>query len=468
MTTEMGLYCNQDVVVTNALFKALQSKADLHLPPKLWDTERMVAKIIRDQKIHGVLFDEPKALHLYAELSREYTQYADKMRVLFPSICKMKGTYTSARTIYKRDNKPKGILKGIECFKIEVVEFNPNSRAHIAIALTRKYGWIPTKLTPTGQPQVDESVLSELPYPEAKSLAWLMLIKKRLGQVHDGDNGWLKMIKSDGRIHGSVNTNGAVTGRMTHSQPNLAQVPKTTHGPDGVLWGSEGGWGADSRALFVAPRGRVIVGCDASGLELRMLAHYMARWDNGAYAKVILEGDVHSVNQKAAGLPTRDNAKTFIYGFLYGAGDAKIGSIVGRSAHAGRKLKTQFLNGLPALKALSEGVKGKAKSQKHLRGLDGRILRVRHQHAALNTLLQGAGACLMKFALVNLHATADASRYDFILNIHDEYQAEVDIEYAEEFARLAEEAIRKAGRDLNLRCPMDAEAKIGNNWQETH
>jgi len=368
----------------------------------------------------------------------------------------------------KRDNKRLGYRAGVECYKIEVCEFNPNSRAHIEISLKRKYGWNPKKLTPSGQAQLDESVLKSLPYPEAKDLAWLMLLKKRSGQVHDGDNGWLKVVKDDGRIHGSVNTNGAVTGRMTHSTPNMAQVPRVVHGPDGVLWGAKGVWGADCRSLFKAPEGRVIVGCDASGLELRMLAHYMSRWDQGEYTKVILEGDIHTVNQKAAGLPTRDQAKTFIYALLYGAGDAKIGSIIGKGAYAGKKLKKRFFENLPALGYLSEAVSSKASKQKHVRGLDGRILRVRHQHAALNTLLQGAGACVMKWALVNLWETADPTRYAFILNVHDEYQAEVDEDYAEEFARLAEEAIRQAGRDLGLRCPLDAEAKIGTTWQETH
>jgi len=467
LTDEMLLYCDQDVVVNNKVFGYLKQKEETHLPPSLWDTERIFCLLMRKQKMFGVLFDEDRALKLYSEIQKEYNQYAEDMRSIFPPIFKMKGTFKTCRLTPKRDNSRLGYQAGTEVWKCEVVEFNPNSRQHIATSLTIKYGWVPTKLTPTGQPQVDESVLKSLPYPEAKSLAWLMLLKKRLGQIHDGDNGWLKLVKDDGRIHGSVNSNGAVTGRCTHSGPNMAQVPATHSGPDGVLWGAEGVWGADCRALFKAPAGRVIVGCDASGLELRMLAHYMARHDGGAYVKVILEGDVHSVNQKAAGLPTRDNAKTFIYGFLYGAGDAKIGEIVGGSRGKGRALKKKFLSGLPALKALSEGVQVGAK-RGFLRGLDGRILRVRHKHAALNTLLQGAGAALMKKAAVILWQTADPKRYDFILNVHDEWQAEVDEDYAKEFAGLSEEAIREAGRQLGLRCPMDGEAKIGNNWMETH
>jgi len=467
MTPAMGLYCNQDVEVTKALYKELQKKHTLHLPPKVWDMERKVALIIRNQKMHGVSFDEPRALKLYAELSREYNLFADKLRTLFPAICKLKGGYKTSRFVPKQDNKRLGYKKGVECFKIEVLEFNPNSPIHIEIALKRKYAWKPTKFTKTGMASTDEAVLSALIYPEAKELAKMSLIKHRLGMLHDGKGSFLKSVQEDGRIHGDVNSNGCVTGRMSHSKPNM-NVPKTQVGPDGVLWGRAGIWGADFRALFTASDGRKIVGCDASGLELRMLAHYMSRFDGGAYAKVILEGDIHTVNQKAAGLPTRDQAKTFIYALLYGAGDAKIGSIVGKGAYAGKQLKKQFFSNLPALGALSAGVSEKARKQKHLRGLDGRILRVRHQHAALNTLLQGAGACVMKQALVNLWESADTSRFDFVLNVHDEYQMEADLGYPKELAGLAEEAIRKAGVDLGLRCPLDAEAKIGNNWQETH
>lgn len=458
---EMGQYCCQDVKVTAGVYEVMRGKAPVYLTPSVWDMERKVAYIIAQQKIKGVLFDSAQALNLYAEIQKEYNKHSEEVKSVFPPLCKEKGTM-----VPKRDNSRLGYKAGVPVTKIEVVEFNPNSRQHIAQSLINKYGWNPTKLTPTGQPQVDEAVLESLPYPEAKSLAWLMLLQKRLGQLYDGDNGWLKCVnKTTGRIHGSVNTNGAVTGRMTHASPNLAQVPSTKHGKDKqILWGAEGGWGAECRRLFGAPKGRKFVGCDASGLELRMLAHYMNDPD---YVRELLDGDIHTANQKAAGLETRDQAKTFIYALLYGAGDGKIGSIVGKGPAAGKKLKAKFFGNLPALGRLVQGVTTKAKGG-YLRGLDGRILRVRHQHAALNTLLQGAGACVMKTALVILWESADTSRFDFVLNVHDEYQAEVDEDYAEEFARLAEEAIREAGRQLKLRCPLDAEAKIGNNWMETH
>jgi DNA polymerase I len=476
MTPEMGAYCNQDVRVSLKLYRKLLTRP---IADTCWEMEKKVARIISEQERFGVYLDQERALGLYTELSKAYQTQADHVRQMFGDQVQPNGTMGGLR-IPKRPNKTRGIIKGDPSdpkrlgwyTNIKVVEFNPNSRQQIARALEVKYGWQPKKFTPSGQPQVDEKILSALPYPEAKDLAWLLLLKKTMGQVHDGDNGWLKVVDPEtSRIYGRVNTNGAVTGRMTHSKPNLAQIPSTHHKADGsVAWGAEGKFGADCRACFTATpgTGRVIVGCDASGLELRMLAHYMAFYDRGAYAREVLEGDIHSANQRAAGLATRDQAKTFIYGFLYGAGVAKIGQIVGKGPAAGKRLQQKFLANTPALKALREAVGTKARRDKCVKGLDGRILRIRHQHAALNTLLQGAGACVMKMALVILSETSDPERYDFILNVHDEFQAEVDEDYAEEFGRLAVEAIRDAGKRLNLRCPLDGEYKIGQSWQETH
>src|SRR5690606_31621074 len=185
-----------------------------------------------------------------------------------------------------------------------------NSRTHIYKRLKDKYNWKPKEFTEKGTPKVSEEVLESLPYPEAELLNEYLMIQKRISQLAEGHSAWLKMVRPDGRIYGSVITNGAVTGRMTHNSPNLAQVPAVN-----VPYGKE------CRSLFTVPDDRVLVGADASGLELRCLAHYMARFDKGAYARELLEGDIHTANQKAAGLPTRDNAKTFIYAFLYGAGD---------------------------------------------------------------------------------------------------------------------------------------------------
>jgi len=339
--------------------------------------------------------------------------------------------------------------------------FNPGSRHHIYRVFKEKYDWKPQSFTPSGEPKIDEQILSTLKFPEAELLSEYFLLDKRIGQLAEGNQAWLRLVKS-GRIHGSVNTNGAVTGRCTHSHPNIAQVPACGK-PSG----------AECRALFITRTGWKLVGADASGLELRCLAHYMAHWDKGEYVKVLLEGDVHTANQEAAGLPTRDNAKTFIYAFLYGAGDEKIGSIVGAGRKVGKALKDRFLKMLPALGYLVGTVK-QAAGKGYIKGLDGRMLRIRSSHAALNTLLQSAGAIIMKYALVEADRLLQKAGYqpgvdyEFVGNIHDEFQCECRPEIAEEVGNIFVEAIRNAGKFFDFKCPLDGDYKIGDSWRETH
>jgi len=271
---------------------------------------------------------------------------------------------------------------------------------------------------------------------------------------------WVDAIEIDGRVRGYVNPIGAVTGRMTHSKPNMAQVP-ASYSP----------YGKECRKLWTVPKGYKLVGCDASSLELRMLAHYM---NDSDYTEEVISGDIHSANQKSAGLATRDQAKTFIYAFLYGAGDEKIGTIVGgdRKKHysfIGRTVKKQFLDNTPALKSLRERVTTASK-RGYLIGLDGRRIWVRSEHSALNTLLQGAGAIIMKKALVLLdeYAILKGIDYKIIGNIHDEIQSEVHEKDAKVFGEIAVMAIKKAGEEFNLNCPLDGQYKVGETWEQTH
>lgn len=351
---------------------------------------------------------------------------------------------------------------------MKTVVFNPNSRDHISNRLMKIYGWKPVDRTPSGKPKVDETVLSKLPYPEAKKLAEYMMIQKIIGMLAEGDNAWLKLQK-DGRIHGSIITNGAVTGRATHSRPNVGQVPSVKKP-----------LGAACRELFgTYPQ----LGCDVSGLELRMLGHFMALHDNGEYAREVIEGDIHTINQKAAGLPTRDHAKTFIYAFLYGAGNGKIGSIVGKSPMVGGKLRKKFLTKVPALKRLQSGVQAACETRGHLKGLDGRILHIRSSHAALNTLLQSAGALVCKqwivefVRLLKQHGLYQTD-VKIVAWVHDELQIEISenlvcSEENEDELRslvgdICVEAIERAGAHFNLRVPLTGEYKIGNNWKDCH
>lgn len=479
---EMDDYCDQDVVVCQALFKLQMTKG---LSQEAIDLEHAVAPILSRQERYGFLFDQRLADRLERELLTKRQEIADKLAAVFPP-----WQVVHKEGISKVNNKKLGRVKGEPYRTMKTIVFNPGSRDHIAHVLKTRYGWKPQEFTNEGKPKVDEEILSALKYPEIPLLIDYLTVAKRYGQLaspppkilKDGSTSkakkkseaWRDHVKQDGRIHGRVNQNAAVTGRMTHSNPNIAQVPKVQVSKAGILKGLEGGWGFECRSLFTVPPGKKLVGADASGLELRCLAHFMALYDGGAYAKVLLEGDIHTENQQAAGLPSRDNAKTFIYAFLYGAGDEKIGSIVGKGRKHGKLLKDKFLQGLPALAKLVKGVKKKAKECGYLRGLDGRRLHVRSDHAALNTLLQSAGALVMKKALVLLDWSIQKAglvpgvNYEFVANVHDEWQIEVDEEHAEMVGKLAVEAIRRAGDAFKFRCQLDGEYKVGNNWAETH
>jgi len=332
--------------------------------------------------------------------------------------------------------------------KDKVTIFNPGSRKQIAERL-QGLGVTFKKKTEKGNIIVDEKVLDGIDLPEAKAVARYMMLQKRVAQI----DSWLKAVKDDGRVHGRVITNGAVTGRMTHLSPNMAQVPAVS-----------APFGTECRSCWTVDEGNSLVGIDASGLELRMLAHYM---DDEDYTNEILNGDIHTANQRAAGLETRPLAKTFIYAFLYGAGDAKIGAIVGGNSYTGRRLKETFLSNTPSLERVRGDTHIEAQSGV-LAGLDGRKLRVRSEHAALNTLLQGAGAIVMKQALIHLSDRLKNIPHRFVANVHDEWQIETTKHYADTVGRIGVRAIRIAGETLNLRCPLDGEYRVGNNWAETH
>ena len=277
------------------------------------------------------------------------------------------------------------------------------------------------------------------------------MYQKRVSQI----NSWNESVEEDGRVHGFVIPNGAITGRMTHRNPNMAQVPS-----------SNSPYGSQCRAVWSVPDGYKLVGIDASGLELRMLSHYM---DDEDYTNEVINGDIHTANQNLAGLESRSQAKTFIYALLYGAGDEKLGSVAGGGRSVGTRLRQSFFDNLPAFKSLKNRV-GSASERGYLKGLDGRKLFVRSEHAALNTLLQGAGAVVMKQALVLFDREIKKERLDahFVANVHDEWQVEVLEKDAERVGQLGVEAIVAAGEHLDLKCPLDGEYNVGNNWSETH
>jgi DNA polymerase I-like protein with 3'-5' exonuclease and polymerase domains len=439
-------YCLRDVSVLRSLFTHLETLiVDKGFSQESVGLEHQVAAIINKQEKNGFKLDTIHATCLLAELKGKMSAINDKMQDLYPPY-----------EVERISEKTGKVLKP------EVVVFNPASRQQIAEKLIG-LGWKPKKFTeptanyPQGQAIVDEAVLMSLKYPIAQLIAEYMMLGKRIAQIES----WLEVVGNDGRVHGRVITNGAVTGRMTHMKPNMAQIPNS---------GSP--YGPECRQCWTVEEGNVLVGADASGLELRMLAHYMK---DEKYVKTVTEGsskdgtDVHTVNQKAAGLQTRDQAKTFIYAFLYGAGPAKIGSIVGGSAGAGQKLIDAFLKGTPSLQRLRDKVSVYA-SKGYVPGLDGRKIWVRSEHAALNSLLQGAGAIVMKKALVILDEKFRRNKIDakFTANVHDEWQIECSPDIADVVGKAAVQSIKEAGIAYNLRCPLDGEYKVGRNWRETH
>ena len=432
LSDEMIEYCIADVELTERVHQWLEMQLDKEgFSQQAIDLEHRVGWITTEQERNGFKLDVPYAEKLMMDLMFEMNNIEASLQDIFPPIIEERWSEKTGKRL-----------------KDKVTVFNPGSRKQIAERL-QSLGIKFDKKTEKGNIIVDEKVLDGIDRPEAKAVARYMMLQKRVAQI----DSWLKAVKDDGRVHGRVITNGAVTGRMTHQSPNMAQVPAVS-----------APFGTECRSCWTVEEGNVLVGIDASGLELRMLAHYM---DDEDYTNEILNGDIHTANQRAAGLETRPLAKTFIYAFLYGAGDAKIGAIVGGNSGTGRRLKERFLHNTPALEELRRGIDRQAQSG-ILTGLDGRKLRVRSQHAALNTLLQGAGACVMKQAVVHLADKLRNIPHKFVANVHDEWQIETPAHYADTVGRIGVRSIRIAGETLGLRCPLDGEYRVGNNWAETH
>ena len=457
---EMMNYCVRDVELNTKVLEELR-KESKGFEKDCISIEQGVAKIMKQQEADGFEFDMPLALGLLAELREKKQLIESEVHETF----KPKWVDTKQVTPYiKKDgNLSKRGMTDEEyqrCLDTDnynpfmrqtLQEFNLGSRKQIGEYLI-DFGWKPDRFTPTGQPIVDEKTLSKITHiHEAKLIADFLLLQKRIAQI----DSWVEAVKDDGRVHGFVIPNGTITGRMAHRNPNVAQVP--SHGSP---------YGKECRSCWIVKDGYKLVGVDASGLELRMLAHYM---DDKEYVNEIINGDIHTANQNFAGLKSRDQAKTFIYALVYGAGDEKIGSIIKGSRTAGKQLRERFLSSLPAYRTLKERV-DRAATKTFLKGIDGRKLYIRNKHAALNTLLQGAGAILMKKALIMLDDILKLNTIDyrFVANIHDEWQIEVKESQADFVGEMAVKCIIDAGEHFNLRCPMDGEYKVGGNWSETH
>ena len=454
---DMVEYCEQDVRVNELVYQRLLRDLDGFGAESLM-LEGQVQGIISQQIKNGWLLDQEKAFGLLAKLKERKFDLEDEVHEKFKPLptfikeitpkVKKDGSYSVVGLKFLGEQWTTAVAP---FSRLDYPEFNLGSRQQIGRYL-QYFGWKPETFTEKGQPIVDESVLNKVKgIPEAELIGEYLMVQKRIAQIQS----WVDAVQDNGRVHGYVNSNGAVTGRMTHSKPNMGQVP-AVYSP----------YGRECREVWTVPSGYTLVGMDASGLELRMLAHYM---NDERYTNEILTGDIHTANQLASGLATRDQAKTFIYAFLYGAGDAKIGSIVGGTAKDGKRLKEKFLSNTPALGRLRERV-GVASGRGYVLGLDRRRVYVRSEHAALNTLLQSAGAIVMKKALCLLdeYATKWNIDYKIIGNIHDEIQTEVRSDEADVFGRLATSCIEAAGLHYKLNCPLAGEYKVGDTWADTH
>lgn len=475
---EMHEYCIQDVRVTLKLWKLIEQK---NYSEQATELEHRVALICAEQERYGWRFDVEAAQQLYVELAEIEDRYCEEIVGKFGAWFtpeRYKGEVvvkTPKRSVNYKDVTKASTWQGAPYTKVKHIVFNPRSRQQIADRLRDLYGWKPKKndYTESGQPKIDETILSELPYPEAKDLAKLLTVQKLLGQLATGKQAWLKL-ERNGRIHGRVNTNGANTGRCTHSSPNITQVPS-----------GRKFMGDRCRSLFIADPGRVVVGADVDGLELATLAHYLQLYPGSEdYIHAIISGDkangtdIHTVNQLAVGLPTRDHAKTFIYALIYGGGNQKLGEIMEptagprKKAQLGKQMREALVGKVPSLGQLTEFAADRHEVHGWIEGLDGRQLITRSAHSALNTLLQGAGAVVCKQWMVEVEdeliRTKLRAHCQQIATVHDELQFEADEDYAEDVADVLTRCIPMAGEVMKLRVPISGTSSIGRSWLETH
>jgi DNA polymerase I len=461
---EMLAYCIQDVNVTTQLFKHTQKQTCSEAALKL---EHDFALAIEKQIRSGFPFDVDACLDLVDDLRTKQATLEEHLKELFPP--------KKIETIFvpKVNNTSRGYVKDQPFTKVMHEEFNPGSRQQIVDRLQTKYGWVPEKSTEKGNPSIDDDVLSALPYPEAKPLAEYMLIKKRLGQIADGNNAWLKLVNDEtGCMHGDVVTNGCITGRCAHRNPNMGQVPAGY---------SE--YGKECRGLFHAPEGWTLIGVDAKALELRCLAGYLAYWDGGEYARVVTDEsiDIHTYNQEMFGVSTRDIAKRLLYGLLYGCGALKAGTIIDpheKDELVLRKLGStainSFMQGIPALKELKNRIAHNIAKREYLIGLDGRPLFCRSDFKGLNVLLQSSGALIMKQVVIELHNKMYDLGYiyghDWQQNamIHDEVQVSCPPAMVDTLTSVALEAFPASQQFFDFQCPIHGDAHVGYSWDQTH
>ena len=428
------------------------------------ELEMRMAELMSQQEASGFRFDMDAAERVRSELTDEMEQLQKTIQSRF--------IYVPGKVFTpKRKNGTKGHVAGAPFTKL--LEFNPTSRQHISWALQNFRGARFTKLTDSGKPKVDEAVLSEVRdaalqqgneqlHEECEMFIRLLTLQKWLGQLSEGANSGFNPIEQDSCIHHSCSL-ATQTGRNAHRGPNLGQVVSAP-------------W---ARQLFVPHPGHVMVGADLEGLELRCLGHYLSVFDEGAFADVVINGDIHQQNADRVGCSRRD-CKTLTYAFIYGAGDQKLGHSLhpelsdAQKKQLGGELRRKFLDAIPGLEPLIDAVKSKVRSHGRLRGLDGRPIFCRAEHASLNYLLQSAGAIISKRWVVVGQDLLDGAGltydkdYTRCAYVHDEVQLSVIPQEVDRVKDLLETAAPIAGQHYRFRVPITASADSGANWADTH
>ena len=409
--------------------------------------EHQVAQLLTEQEIHGWYFDELSARKLESTLRTEYEKTTQVLRDRFPFVAGQEFTP-------KRNNSRQGYIEG--CPFTRLKELNPTSRDHIAWILSTHCNWQPSSLTNSGKAVIDETVLKDIGTDIALQFLTLLDLTKKLGMISEGVNAWQKLVtKSRIHHHCSVATQ---TFRAAHRSPNLAQVPSDER----------------FRRLFTASPNLCMVGSDLAGIELRMLSHYLARWDGGRYAEVLLHGDIHQENADKIGV-SRKLVKTISYAFLYGAGDQKLGLSYDKqlspdkAKKKGKEIRKAYIDAIPGLKKLLEGVH-KASTRGYVLGIDKRKILVDSKHKSLNYLIQGSSAILAKrwMLITNEHIKEMDLCCNQLAFVHDELQFECTPEHVDDLKSLLVLSAAEAGEYYKLRIPIAAESSSGLNWADTH
>lgn len=483
-TALMQQRCESDTHVTKTLVQRLRAAG---VTAESIETEHELAAYLHQQERNGWPFDVDAAVKLQASLAAKRQVLDQELRQEIKPWQVSRGMFTP-----KTNSKKFGYVKGVTIERFKTIEFNPSSRPHIANRMMALYGWKPEVFTDSGKPKVDANALKGLNYPPVVKIREYLILDDFLGMLAEGKQSWLRNFTADQpeggkltglpHIHGGVIQTGTLTHRASHIRPPMTQAPKVGKP-----------FGAECRSLMHVPKGWVQIGADASGLEIRVLAHYMAKYDDGAYARTVLEGDVHSITQQALiefvgeGKKGRDTAKTWYYAFLYGAGDEKLGKILspGRKPKEQEKIgahsRQMFLKKLVALKYLLDYVQDRHRKKGYLITLDGRRVYTRSDHSALNTLCQAAGAIICRRwmvvynrALMQLFDTPPGGGWLYpwaaLGWFHDEDQLAVwdDPLCIDATKTVLVDSIRSMTDHFHFRCPLDGEAKVGRNWCETH